>query len=307
MTEVNFYSGAGLDRADHLRTDEAWLARQRDDPRTRFVAVWRSQSLVAPGDEVRALWLQGEQARPFVKMAQAVIFLGLNGARAYMALDLSSLDAPESHPELAGRGTFRDLREVGPLLGRSEGAILAYARGYTHWHRRHGFCGVCGSATESRRGGHVRVCANTDCGAQHFPRTDPAVIMLVHDGGERCVLGRQKIWLPGMHSTLAGFVEPGESLEESVAREIKEEVGLDLELAQIAYHSSQPWPFPSSLMLGFHARCQYGPLKIDPRELESAHWATRDELRRSPEDETFRLPRKDSIARRLIENWLAEG
>jgi NAD+ diphosphatase len=239
-------------------------------------------------------------------MAQAVIFLGLNGARAYMALDLSSLDAPESHPELAGRGAFRDLREVGPLMGRSEAAILAYARGTTHWHRRHGFCGVCGSATRSRSGGHVRVCTNTDCGAQHFPRTDPAVIMLVHDGGERCVLGRQKIWLPGMHSTLAGFVEPGESLEESVAREIKEEVGLDLDLAQIAYHSSQPWPFPSSLMLGFHARCQYGPRTVDPRELESARWATREELRQSPEDDSFRLPRKDSIARRLIEDWLAE-
>jgi NAD+ diphosphatase len=239
-------------------------------------------------------------------MAQAMIFLGLDGARAYMALDLSGLDVPETHPELAGRGEFRDLREVGPLLGRSEGSILAYARGTVHWHRRHGFCGVCGSVTQSRNGGHVRVCANVDCGAQHFPRTDPAVIMLVHDGGERCVLGRQKIWLPGMHSTLAGFVEPGESLEESVAREIKEEVGLDLDLAQIAYHSSQPWPFPSSLMLGFHARCQYGPLTVDPRELESARWATREELRQSPEDDSFRLPRKDSIARRLIEDWLAE-
>ena len=128
--------------------------------------------------------------------------------------------------------------------------------------------------------------------------------MLIHDGGERCVLGRQPVWPPGMHSTLAGFVEPGESLEMAVAREVYEEVGL--ELTDITYQHSQPWPFPSSLMVGFHARAKGEALKVHPDEIESAGWFTAQELHRSPEDGTFKLPRRDSIARRLINDWLAE-
>jgi NAD+ diphosphatase len=129
--------------------------------------------------------------------------------------------------------------------------------------------------------------------------------MLVHDGGERCVLGRQKSWPAGRHSTLAGFVEPGESLEEAVAREIFEEVSLEIDPARVHYHSSQPWPFPSSIMLGFWAEADFAPLTPDDHELESARWFTREELRNSPEDETFGLPSHDSIARRLIEDWIA--
>src|SRR5262249_49094954 len=152
---------------------------------------------------------------------------------------------------LADEVEFTDLRRVGPLLERFEGSLLAYARGITYWHQRHRFCGVCGAPTRSRDAGHVRVCLNETCKTQHFPRTDPAVIMLVHDG-DRCLLGRQSVWPTGMHSTLAGFVEPGESLEEAVAREVREETAI--EVTDVAYHSSQPWPFPSSVMLGFHAR-----------------------------------------------------
>ncbi|HEY9549977.1 MAG TPA: NAD(+) diphosphatase, partial [Kiloniellaceae bacterium] len=209
-------------------------------------------------------------------------------------------------PLTAGRGSFQDLRAVGPIMRREEGALLAYARGLAHWHSRHGFCGLCGAPTASEKGGHQRRCTSADCNAVHFPRTDPAVIMLVHDGGERCLLGRQAFWTPGMHSTLAGFVEPGESLEEAVAREIWEEVGLKLPVEEVEYHSSQPWPFPSSIMLGFYARADYRQVELGPDELESARWYSRAELRNSPENETFKLPRRDSIARRLIEDWLAE-
>ena len=224
-----------------------------------------------------------------------------------MALDVSALEEDEAERLTGADSRFRDLREVGPMLGRDEGAVLAYARGLVHWHRRHRFCGVCGRPTESTQAGHVLRCTNRDCGTSHFPRTDPAVIMLIHDGGERCVLGRQAIWPPGMHSTLAGFVEPGESLEEAVAREIYEEVGLKIPVEEVFYHSSQPWPFPSSIMLGFYARAEFAALETAEDELESAAWFTRDQLRRSPEDETFRLPRRDSIARRLVNDWLAEG
>ncbi|MEJ2028191.1 MAG: NAD(+) diphosphatase [Limibacillus sp.] len=200
---------------------------------------------------------------------------------------------------------FADLRQVGPVLERWEGSVLAYARGLAWWHARHRFCGVCGHPTRMEMAGHQRRCENPECGASHFPRTDPAVIMLVHDGGDRCVLGRQAAWPEGRHSTLAGFVEPGESLEEAVAREVLEEVGI--RVRDVTYHSSQPWPFPSSIMLGFHARADYGPLTVDPNELESAQWFERKAILESPGDALFQLPREDSIARQLILSWLEEA
>lgn len=305
MPRPNFYSGVGLDRADHLRLDESWFAERLREPTTRLIPVWRARSFVANASNVRAAWVEGEAARRIVTQGEHVTFLGLKEEVAYFALDISETESPEAVPELSTQGLFKDLRAVGPLLAQGDGAILAYARGLMHWHQRHRFCGRCGAPTESRRSGHVRSCTNRDCGLDHFPRTDPAVIMLVHDG-ENCLLGRQKDWPPGMHSTLAGFVEPGESLEEAVAREVKEEVGLNLDLARISYHSSQPWPFPSSIMLGFSAYAEKQPLTVSTLELDTADWYSRETLLNSPEDETLKLPRRDSIAWRLIEDWLVE-
>jgi NAD+ diphosphatase len=182
--------------------------------------------------------------------------------------------------------------------------LCAYARGLLHWHARHGFCGVCGAPTASRSAGHQRVCTNGSCGASHFPRTDSAVIMLVHDGADRCILSRQSHWPPGMHSTLAGFLEPGESLEEAVAREVYEETGV--RVGEVRYHSSQPWPFPASIMVGFYARAIGGEFKPNLDELESAGWYSRDELRTIGSSDAFRLPNAYSIARRLVEDWLYE-
>jgi len=186
-------------------------------------------------------------------------------------------------------------------MPQQEGALLAYARGLTYWHDRHKFCGTCGAPTEIKAAGHQRQCTNPDCSAVQFPRTDPAVIMRITHG-DRILMARQAIWAQGMHSVLAGFVEPGESLEDAVAREVYEEVGL--KLTRIKYFSSQPWPFPSSLMLGFSAEATSDQFTVDENELESARWMTRPELLNSPEDATFKLPRKDSISRRLIEDWL---
>lgn len=311
MARPNVYSGAGLDRADRLREDEGRLTRLLGDPATRFVPVWGSRSFVespSVGTEngPAAVWLGGPAAVELAARAGEHVFLGLDVSAAYVALDLSSMEDPDREPALGDRGQFRDLREVGALLPQRDGSILAYARGLVHWHRRHRFCGRCGALTQSRRGGHVRVCMDAACGCEHFPRTDPAVIMLVHDGA-RCVLGRKDGWPPGLHSTLAGFVEPGESLEESVVREVREEVGLDVPIDGLDYHSSQPWPFPASLMLGFHARVRHAPLSVNPKELEAAQWIDREFLLGAREDDGFRLPRKDSIARRLIEDWLSRG
>ncbi len=296
---LNFYSG-GLDRVSHLRKDAAWLAERRAHASSRFVPVWRGLNLIAggAGAEPRAIML-GSDA--IMAETSATVLLGLHEECAYFACDLSSLEAPLAAIRSAVPAEFIDLRRVGPVLPRGEGSLLAYARGLAYWHSRHGFCGVCGSPTVAEDAGHVRRCTNAACNAVHFPRTDPAVIMLVHDG-ERCLLGRQKAWPQGMHSTLAGFVEPGESLEEAVAREVYEETKVTLD--EIVYHSSQPWPFPASLMLGFHASARSTRIEVDQTELEDARWYEKSWLLTHQDDEQFRLPRRDSIARRLLEDWL---
>ena len=296
MKVPNFYASGGIDRAAYLRADEEWARQQIEDRDARIVPIWRTQNLVQPGDPPTGVTVEAN--RGMLIGAGSVVFLGLVEGVAHFAADFSALE----EPPLTEYGQFRDMRGIGQLLPHREGALLVYARATIQWHTRHQFCGVCGSPSVSREAGHMRKCANGDSGAEHFPRLDPAVIMLIHDGGERLILGRQRNWPPGQHSVLAGFVEQGESLEDAVAREISEEVGVDI--TDIDYHSSQPWPFPSSIMLGFNARATQTDLKVDLNELEGAAWFSRDYLLASPENDAFRLPRKDSISRRLIEDWL---
>ncbi len=299
--KYNLYAGGTLDRACLLRKNHDWIEARLRAPDTRLMPVWRSMTLIDSGDPA-APRLVGIPAPRGIDLANLpgaeIALLGLEGDSAVFALDLTAaLDAPDSHPALAGLGGFVELRAVGALLPAAEAALAAYARGLMWWHQRHRFCGVCGHGTLARESGHVRSCANPACAVSHFPRTDPAVIMLVHDG-DRCVLGRQPRFAPGLYSTLAGFVEPGESLEEAVAREVFEEVGL--RVSEVGYVSSQPWPFPSSLMLGFYARAASTDITAQPDEIEHARWFSRAELLSAPPG----LPRADSISRRLIENWL---
>jgi NAD+ diphosphatase len=298
MQETNFYVTPTLDRVSLNRRDDAWLAHQMAEPESRLLLVWRGQNLILEAPSPAAALLSLTEGGALLAEAREIALLGLVGERALFAADLSHREEP---PALPG-ARFADLRSVGPLLAREEGGLLAYARGLMHWHQRHRFCGVCGSPTESREAGHMRRCTNPACAAEHHPRTDPAVIMRVEHQG-RILLGRQKQWPVGMHSVLAGFVEPGESLEDAVRREVAEEVAL--QLTEVNYHSSQPWPFPSSIMLGFTAIAEGDQFRVDEHELEMARWFTREELLASPEDETFRLPRRDSIARRLVDDWIA--
>jgi len=295
MKAPNIYASGGIDRAAHLRTDESWVAGRLADPATRLVPIWRARHLVDMNGAPAPLLLPPEPR--LLAEAQATALLGLIEGIAHFAIDLSHRE----EDEIAEIGRFEDLRAVGPLLAHGDGALLAYARGMMHWHLAHRFCGRCGHMTEPRDAGHIRHCTNEDCAAPVFPRTDPAVIMLIHHG-DHALLGRQKIWPPGMHSVLAGFVEPGESLEDAVAREVFEEAGIEID--DIRYHSSQPWPFPSSIMLGFYGRAKSAELRINTDELESGRWYGRDELLNSPEDKAFRLPRRDSISYRLIRDWL---
>ena len=296
----NVYTGSPLDRAGERRDDPAWIDARLADPTTLFVPVWRSRSLLRDQDgHLHAAYLIGAEATPARALNGPWAFLGLHGGTALFALDLSTTEDPAPLvPE--GSGAFEDIRMVPGGLAPHDAAILAHARGLMHWRVRHGFCGVCGGACTPRSAGHAMAC--TVCGAQHFPRTDPAVIMLVHRA-DRVLLGHSARFPKAtMYSTLAGFVEPGESLEEAVAREVLEESSV--QVGAVRYHSSQPWPFPASIMLGFYAEGLTDQVVIDATELRDARWFTRAELA-DPEAHGFALPRRDSIARRLIEDWMA--
>ena len=302
MKPLNPYADPVLDRAAHLRSDEDWLRAQLESENTVIVPVWRARNLVANQAEPRGVLLPPQAVSTLIEAARATVLLGLRDERAHFAIDISHLEEHEIGG-LHADSEFVDLRSVGAVMDRSEAALLAYAKGIMHWHSRHGFCGVCGSPTEIREAGHLRKCLNEQCGALHFPRTDPAVIMLV-SSGDRALLGRKAEWMEGMYSTLAGFVEPGETLEQAVAREVWEEAGIEID--NIRYHSSQPWPFPSSLMLGFYADAVTEDFHRNDDELEDLQWFTRAELAEGGAG-IARRPRSDSIARRLIDEWIRQG
>ncbi|MBT5415449.1 MAG: NAD(+) diphosphatase [Rhodospirillaceae bacterium] len=305
MRSPNFFAGGAVDRRADLRRDSDWLSEQLGQAGTRILPVWRSRSLMIMSDQPAAVMLASHEVETLLDPTR-VAFLGLVEERAHFSLDLSHLEEEEVLAAFSSHGEFIDLRNTGGLLDPTEGNLLAYARGLAYWHERHRFCAVCGHPAESKDAGHIRRCTNPDCKAPHFPRTDPAVIMLVSDAAdERCLLGQAPRFIPGMYSTLAGFVEPGESLEEAVAREVLEESGVPV--TNVRYHSSQPWPFPASIMLGFYATATATEITLDKDELADAVWKTREELRNSPEDDSFRLPRGISIARRLIDDWIATG
>lgn len=301
----NVFSGVPLDRVAHLRRDERWLSERLRDPASRFVAVWNQRHVIIDEHAPRAEVHDRDSLGDLLEQAAAVALLGVQADEqaetAYFALDLSHL-AEETLLALSSGGRILDLRESVQIVPSDEAAMLAYARGLIYWNARHLFCGVCGSPTESRSAGHERVCTSPECGASHFPRTDSAVIMLVHDG-DRCLLSRESRWPRGMHSILAGFLEPGESFEEAVAREVLEETSI--RVADVRYHSSQPWPFPSSIMIGFTARALTREIVVDTDELDYAHWYRRDDLKAIEDSDEFRLPGHYSISRRIINDWIA--
>ncbi len=294
----NLFVAIGLERDHNRRKDPDWLARKMEDPESVFLPVRLSKVLVVDGETPSPVLLSPRQLASR-KQADSAIFLGHWNGRACFAIDLDE----KEFGAFEGAGKFRDLRAVAPLLSRDEGAILAYAQALAYWHRRNRFCGVCGAPNQIREGGHSLSCTSSRCQAAHFPRTDPAIIVLVTCNG-KCLLGRQQVWVPGMYSVLAGFVEPGESVEGAVAREIFEEAGV--RVTNVRYHSSQPWPFPCSLMLGFTAEAENEAITLGDAELEDARWFSRPELRQAVQSGSVKLPTPVSISFRLIEEWLED-
>lgn len=299
----NFFAGNSLDRLWQRRSDAAWIDRQLAAPETRFIPVWETKNLFTEEPEPHLITLTCRELKDIIPTAQSIVLLGSRNGKPYFAIDLPSQNSlPPAG--INGLGRFRDLKGVGPLLDNRNAALLAYARAITYWHSRNRYCGVCGSPTESIEAGHVRVCTNAQCKQQHFPRTDPAIIVLITHQ-QHCLLGRQPIWPKGMYSTIAGFVEPGESLEEAVAREALEETGV--EVGEVQYHSSQPWPFPCSIMLGFTAEAAVRKIDLGDNELEDARWFTHEEIEQALRSGALRLPTPVSIAYRLIEDWYDAG
>ena len=293
------FDGSPLDRAGEKRRDEGWLARERASDAARFLPLWRLDPLVKAGEQRSLAWARWTLFEDLHPSPEAVL-LGLADGAAHFAVDISTLEKPVEELGLDGVASFEDLRFVASALPAGEAAMAAQARTSLDWHARHGHCAACGGPTRSVFGGTQRNCI--ECAAEHYPRTDPVVIALVARG-DRCLLGRGHGWPEGMYSALAGYVEPGESLEETVRREVGEESGVIV--GAVHYQASQPWPFPSSLMIGFLAEAESEAISLDDDELADARWFSRDEVRRAlaGEGKSLVVPPPFAIAHHLIRAW----
>jgi NAD+ diphosphatase len=299
-TPWNVLAGPYIDRRAEARELEGWWDDARGDPQTRYLLARGTAQLVSGEPRPEVVFLRGDH--PLVQRAsrEAMLLLGWYRDTRCVLVEIDERDTPPDRDAAEAFGLpgarFEELRPLAPLLEQAEASLLAYARAMSFWRARHRFCGVCGARNLPTRAGHVMHCTNDACGADVFPRIDPAIIVLVTDG-ERALLGRQASWAPGRYSTIAGFVEPGESLEDAVARETLEETGVVV--LESRYHSSQPWPFPSSLMLGFMASAAPGSAASGSAELEDARWFSREQIATG----TPMLPPHTSISYRLIEHW----
>ena len=302
MPTPHIFAGNPLDRGEKERRDEEWIRSKSRDSASKFLPLWDSRVLISGTTQPELGWLD------LPTLAEAgfdwdPLFLGLQGETAHFAVDLSQ-KAPvgEKLGEKLKEYRFEDARSAAEMLSTPEAGILAQGRAQINWHNRHGFCSVCGHETVVLRGGQKRVCPH--CQAEHFPRVDPVIIMVVSDR-DRCLLGqsRGRLAAANRYSALAGFVDQGESIEEAVAREVMEEAGIKVK--NVRYHSSQPWPFPSSLMIGCHAEAATTEIAMDAEEMTDVKWFEREEVLLALEEkgESLRLPGRIAIAHHLIRAW----
>jgi len=310
------FGGSGFDRAGQMRGNKKYIDRCLGDPMACGLAIWRGKPLLCGGEVADLAWLSLDNDI-FDLADEAPTFLGLGDQGPLFAYDISGWEPEElpdtlgaffdpsqqRHPDLPADHRFGELRGVMATLGAGDAELAATARAILGWHETHGYCARCGEKTEVAMAGWQRDCAS--CGSHHFPRTDPVVIMLITHGNS-VLLGRSPGWPTGMFSLLAGFIEPGETIEAAVRREVFEESGI--QVGQVGYLASQPWPFPSSLMVGCSGQALTREITIDPDEIEEAIWVTREELMDvfAGVHERIIPARKGAIAHFLLHNWLAD-
>jgi NAD+ diphosphatase len=298
LSRRNLFASVRLDRLAEYRDDPKWVESAMNSTAARFVPLWRSRSLLANTDEGQiAVYLKPGELE-HLDAIQPPTLLGTDGKRYFFALSINDRQQENvlaRHPE----ARFLDLRLASVDMDAKHAGVLAYAKALHYWQYRHMFCGICGHPNRLESSGHKLVCSDEECGRQSFPRIDPAIIVLISHG-DACLLGRNANWPPKRFSTLAGFVEPGESLEDAVVREVFEEA--QVRLSRIRYVSSQPWPFPSSAMCGFFAEAESRECGVTD-EMEEVRWLTVKELESAVADDELRLPPPVSIAFQLIADW----
>ncbi len=300
----HIYAGNPLDRGDRERRDEEWIADRAKDPGSKFLPMWDLKVPISNGSDQSLGWLSLDGLGR-LGIETSAIFLGLREQKAHFAIDISSGGSAAQELQEREDWRFEDARKATEYLSGSDSGIVAQARAQIGWHSRNGFCAICGHETFVKRGGHVRQCSK--CDTEHYPRTDPVVITVVsHE--DRCLLGqsRGRLSRTNRYSALAGFVDQGESIEEAVAREVLEEAGI--KIANIRYHSSQPWPFPSSLMIGCHADAVTTDIAMDDEEMADVRWFQRDEVLLALEGKSknLALPGPIAIAYHLIKAWATD-
>ncbi|HKD70405.1 MAG TPA: NAD(+) diphosphatase [Candidatus Binataceae bacterium] len=300
------FAGNPLNRASEKRTDSNWIGSKRRDPSSLVLPMWRLQPFLLGLEKahppIELGLLRPEIVDSLADDQAPCVFLGLDGDRALFALDVSGARDPANVGPLAGLGHFREARMAAQMVSLKDAAIIAQAKALIDWHQRHGFCPNCGTPTAFMDAGYRRLCGK--CKAEHFPRVDPVVIMLATHG-EACLVGRGKQFPPGMFSALAGFVEPGETIEEAVRRELMEEASV--KVSDVSYYTTQPWPFPSSLMIGCFAKAVSRDVKVDENELAEVRWIERSLARALIEGKADKgspgLPPPIAIAHHLIRAW----
>ena len=305
LSYTHIFAGNSFDRGDHERRDEELLKKMIRQDNTKLLPFHKLQPLVQRNPDAELAWIGHDFLDGLPEEAGGPKFLGFDADRTpHFAVDISAVEDPSEIAALASDAAFEDGRAAATDIPQEQSGILAQARANLNWHSQHRFCSVCGTESQSFRGGLMRQCPN--CSSQHFPRTDPVAIMLVYKG-DKCVMGqtlaRQN---SSFYSCLAGFMDQGESIEEGVRREVREESGL--QIGKVTYHSSQPWPFPSSLMIGCHAEAISDEIVSDPGEMSDVRWFTKEDVKLALEDrlDGVNIPGPIAIAHHLIKAWAYE-